>query len=163
MATAAALIFPDETTAAQALAAMREVEKSGDAKFLESGLLVKNQDGRVDMKDDGWKSEILLGGAAGGVIGALLLGLPVLGAVGGAFTGKYIWKHKGSQEEFQAFADQVRREMPPGGAAAVALVESTNPNRVRAALGAFGGTLFSTDLPAVEVANIQTELDKHKK
>ncbi|MFL5761735.1 MAG: DUF1269 domain-containing protein [Thermomicrobiales bacterium] len=162
MATAAALIFPDQTTAGHALEALRAVENSGDAKFLESGLLIKNPDGRVEMKKDGWKSEIMVGGAAGGAIGALLLGLPVIGVAGGALAGRYIGKHKESEETFQAFADQVKREMPPGGAAVLALVEATNPGRVHAALGAFGGTLFSTDLPAAEIANIQTELDKHQ-
>jgi uncharacterized membrane protein len=163
MATAAALIYPDHATAEQALEAARSLEKAGDVKFLESGLLVKNQDLSVEMKNEGWKSEILWGTAAGGVTGALLLGIPVLGAVGGALTGNYIWKHKESQKDFTTFAEQVKHEMPPGGAAVVALVESTNPEQVRTALGRFGGTLFSTELLPVEIVNIQTELDKHKR
>jgi uncharacterized membrane protein len=162
MATAAALIYPDEASAAKALEAARALEKSGDAKFLESGLLVKNQDNSAEMKKEGWKSEIVLGGTAGGVIGALVLGVPVLGAVGGALAGHYMWKHKESQEAFQAFANQVKRELPPGGAAVVALIESTNPDRVRAALGRFGGTLFATEVPPTEIVNIQAEMDKHR-
>jgi uncharacterized membrane protein len=161
MATAAALIFHDHATAEQALAAVRGLEKSGDAKFLESGLLVKNDDLTVEMKGDGWKSEMLWGGAAGGVTGALLLGIPILGAVGGAAAGHHMWKHKKSHQEFTAFAEQVKRTIVPGGAAVVALVESTNPDQVRQALGGFGGTLYSTELLPVEIVSIQEELDRY--
>jgi uncharacterized membrane protein len=162
MPTAAALIFPDHATAEQALEAVRSLEKTGDVKFLESGLLVKNQDLSVEMLDEGWKSEILFGAAAGGVTGALLLGIPVLGAVGGALAGTYFSKHKESQQAFKKFADQVKHEMPPGGAALVALVESSNPDQVGTALGRFEGTFFSTELLPIEMVKIQTELDKHK-
>jgi len=162
MATTAALIFHDPATAGQALQAVRALEQAGDARFLESGLLVKNDDLSVEMKHESWKSEILWGTAAGGVVGALLLGLPVLGAVGGAATGAYIWKHRDSREAFMQFADQVKRTIVPGGAAVVALVESTNPDRVRKALGRFGGTLYSTELLPIEIVNIQAELDKHR-
>ena len=162
MATAAALIFHDHATAEQALEAVRVLEQAGDAKFLESGLLVKNDDLTVDMKHESWTSEMLWGTAAGGVVGALLLGLPVLGAVGGAATGAYIWKHKDSRQAFMEFADQVKRTIVPGGAAVVALVESTNPDQVRMALGRFGGTLYSTELSPIEIVNIQAELDKYK-
>ena len=162
MATAVALIFPDEGTAEQALQAARGLERSGDAKFLESGLLVKTAPGTAEMKQQGWTSEILVGGVAGGALGALILGVPILGAVGGALAGAYAWTHKDSQEAFRAFAETVKREMPAGGAAVVALVESTDPERVRAELGRFGGTLFSTDVPPAEIVAIQTELDKHR-
>jgi uncharacterized membrane protein len=162
MATAAALIFHNHATAELALEAARSLEKSGDAKFLESGLLVKYQDLSVEMKKEGWKSELLVGTAAGGVIGALLIGVPVAGAIGGALAGTYVWKHTESHRAFSAFAEQVKHEMVPGGAAVVALVESTNPPHVHAALGRFGGTLFTTELAPVEIVGIQTELDKHK-
>jgi uncharacterized membrane protein len=162
MATAAALIFPDHAAAEQALEAARALEKAGDVSFLESGLLVKHQDLSVEMKNEGWKSELVWGTAAGGVTGALLLGMPVLGAIGGALAGRYIWKHKESQKDFVAFADQVKREMPPGGAAVIALVEATNPDQVRRALGKFGGTLFSTELKPAEIVNIQEALDRYK-
>ena len=162
MAIAVALIFPDEATAEQALAATRALERAGDAKFLESGLFVKTDFGKAEMKQGGWRSEILVGGAAGGALGALILGAPILGVVDGALVGVYAWKHKDSQEAFRAFADTVKHELPVGGAAVVALVESTNPARVRAELGRFGGTLFATDVPPAEIAALQTELDKHK-
>jgi uncharacterized membrane protein len=162
MATAAALIFHDHATAEQALEAVRGLEHSGDAKFLESGLLVKNDDLSVEMKGEGWKSEILWGGAAGGVTGALLLGIPILGVVGGAAAGHHMWKHKESHQAFTAFAEQVKRTIVPGGAAVVALVESTNPDQVRKALGGFGGTLYSTELLPVEIVQIQEELDKYR-
>ena len=162
MATAAALIFHDHATAEQALEAVRGLEQAGDATFLESGLLVKNDDLRVEMKAEGWKSEILWGAAAGGVTGALLLGLPILGAAGGAVAGAYVWKHRESHKAFTAFAEQVKRTIVPGGAAVVALVEATNPDQVRMALGRFGGTLYSTELLPIEIVNIQEALDKHK-
>ena len=161
MATAAALIFHDHDTAERALEAVRALEKAGDARFLESGLLVKHQDLSVQMKEKGWKSELVWGAAAGGVTG-VLLGLPVLGAVGGGAAGAYIWKHKDSHKAFEKFADQVKRTIVPGGAAVIALVESTNPEQVRAALGTFGGTLYSTELLPVDIVAIQEELDKHK-
>ncbi|HEY7030571.1 MAG TPA: DUF1269 domain-containing protein [Thermomicrobiales bacterium] len=163
MATAVALIFPDQGTAEQALAAARALEHAGDATFLESGLLVKTAIDKAEMTKDGWKSEIVFGGVAGGVLGALILGVPILGAAGGALAGRHVWKHKDSQEAFRAFADQVKHEMPEGGAAVVALVESTNPARVRAELGTFGGTLFATDVPPAEIAAIQAEMDTHRR
>jgi uncharacterized membrane protein len=162
MATAAALIFHDHATAELALDTVRGLEKSGDAKFLESGLLVKNDDLTVEMKGESWKSEIVMGGAAGGVAGALLLGIPILGAIGGAAAGHHMWKHRESHQAFTEFARQVRRTIVPGGAAVVALVESTNPEHVRKALGGFGGTLYSTELLPVEIVNIQEELDKFR-
>ncbi len=162
MATAVALIFHDHISAEQALEAARQLEKSGDAEFLESGLLVKNDDLSVEMKTDTWKAEALWGGASGGVVGSLLLGLPVLGMAAGAATGAYVWKHRESRATFSAFAEQVQRTIVPGGAAVLALVESTNPDKVRESLGRFGGTLYSTELLPVEIVNIQAELDKHR-
>jgi uncharacterized membrane protein len=162
MATAVALIFPDQGTAERALKAARELEHAGDAKFLESGLLVKTDIDKAEMTKDGFESEIFGGAVAGTVLGALILGVPVLGAVGGGLAGRHVRKHKDSREAFRAFADTVKRELPVGGAAVVALVESTDPARVRAGLGAFGGTLFSTDVPPAEIAAIQTEMDEHR-
>jgi len=124
--------------------------------------LVKTAIDRAELKTAGWRSQLLVGGAAGGVLGALILGVPILGAVGGALAGQYVWKHKDGQEAFHAFADTVKREMPVGGAAVIALVESTNPEQVRATLGPFGGTLFATDVPPSEIVAIQSELDEHK-
>jgi uncharacterized membrane protein len=162
MATAIALIFPNHAAAEQALNAARSLEKAGHIEFVESGLLVKYQDLSVEMTKEGWQSEFLVGTAAGGVIGALLIGVPVAGAIGGALAGTYAWKHTESHRAFSAFAEQVKHEMVPGGAAVVALVESTNPPEVHAALGKFGGTLFTTELAPVEIVGIQTELDKFK-
>jgi uncharacterized membrane protein len=162
MATAAALIFHDHATAGQALEAARSLERAGQLTFLESGLLVKNQDLSVEMREETWRSEILWGATVGGITGALLLGIPILGAAGGVAAGAYVWKHKESHKAFTAFAEQVKRTIVPGGAAVVALVESTNPDHVRLALGRFGGTLYSTELLPVEIVNIQQGLDKHK-
>ena len=69
MATAVALIFPDQGTAERALKAARELEHAGDAKFLESGLLVKTDIDKAEMTKDGFESEIF-GGAVDVFLGA---------------------------------------------------------------------------------------------
>ena len=112
MATAIALIFPNHAAAEQALDAARSLEKAGHIEFVESGLLVKYQDLSVEMTKEGWQSEFLVGTAAGGVIGALLIGVPVAGAIGGALAGTYAWNWE--LKSVNAKGLDLRLRLPPG-------------------------------------------------
>jgi uncharacterized membrane protein len=163
MATLFAVVYPDEATAEEAAATARGLEEAGFLKILDSSLITKNEEGKVEVKG---ARHTVRGGAIGGAVlggltGAIFL-VPVLGIAAGTAIGAYIGKLRksGASDDFHSFRDQVSSDLQPGGAALLILGQSDSPDRIVHDLGRHGGTVRSTDLSDKQLAELQKEIDK---
>jgi uncharacterized membrane protein len=138
--------FEQEATAAQALAALRDVQHAGAAGIADAAVVQKDPDGKTHVK--GTLDGGTLGGAAiGGALGLLLfVFFPVLGiaigAIGGALVG-----HAVSDRIDKDFVREVTDKLDAGHSALFVLVKDAEPDAVLAALRPIqGGTIIQTTL-----------------
>jgi uncharacterized membrane protein len=163
MAILFALIYPDQPTAEQAALTARGLEEAGFVKILDSSLITKDSDGKIEHQGERHpvRSGATTGAVVGGVTGLLFLA-PMAGIAAGAAIGGVIgrWAKSGAGGDFEHFRDRVMSDLQPGGAALVVLGEADNRERLVHDLGRHGGTLVSTDVSSEQIAEIQHEIDK---
>lgn len=143
--------FEQEATAAQALDALREVQRAGGAGIADAAVVQKDPDGKAHVK--GTLDGGAIGGAAiGGALGLLLfMFFPILGvaigAIGGALVG-----HAVSDRIDKDFVREVSDKLDAGHSALFVLIKDAEPDAVLAALRPIeGGTIVQTTLdPEVE-------------
>ncbi len=163
MAILFALVYPDQPTAEKAALSAKGLEGFGYMAILESSIISKNSKGKIE--HHGERHTVRTGVAAGAVVGGLtglLFLVPVAGIAAGAAFGGLIgkWAKSGASEDFVQFRDQVTRDLQPGGAALVLIVETDARDRVIYDLGQYGGILRSTDVSEEQLAEVQAALDK---
>ena len=142
MAILFALVYPDQPTAEKAALSAKGLEEFGYMAILESSIISKNSKGKIE--HHGERHTVRTGVAAGAAFGGLI--------------GK--WAKSGASEDFVQFRDQVTRDLQPGGAALVLIVETDARDRVIYDLGQYGGILRSTDVSKEQLAEVQAALDK---
>lgn len=164
MATLLALVYPDEATAEKAAQSTKSLQDQGYLNVLDSAIILKNADGKVEQSDKHHpvRRGAVLGAAAGGLFG-LFFAVPALGAAAGAALGGWAGTRdsSGGKDDFGAFAETVGNELQPGGAAFVLLANASAFDRAVAELGQYGGKLISNDVSDEDVAKAQAQLDKH--
>jgi uncharacterized membrane protein len=163
MATLFAVVYPDVAAAEAAAETAKGLSEAGFLSILDSSLVTKNEDGKVEVHG---ARHTVRGGAIGGAVlggltGAIFL-VPVLGIAAGTAVGAYIGKLRksGASDDFHAFRDQVSKDLQPGGAALLILGQSDSPDRIINDLGRHGGTVRSTDLSDKQLAELQKEVDR---
>jgi uncharacterized membrane protein len=163
MATLFAIVYPDLATAERAAATARDLAQSGYLNILDSALVSKDAEGKVDHHGERHtvRTGAVTGALLGGLTGAIFL-VPVLGLAAGAAVGGYFGKQRksGASSDFEAFRDQVSNDLQPGGAALLVLGQTDGPDRVIHEMGQHGGTVRSTDLSEQQLAEIQSEINK---
>jgi uncharacterized membrane protein len=92
----------------------------------------------------------------GKVFGKPLLGAGV-GAAGGALLGRLVDDDDSIDD---GFVRELSATLAPGSSAVFALVRRSTPDKVRAELGKFGGTLLHTSLSDEMEAQLQAALDE---
>ncbi|HMD88607.1 MAG TPA: DUF1269 domain-containing protein [Anaerolineaceae bacterium] len=144
-------VFDDETSAADALKDLRQLQKDGIVKVMDAAVMVKDKNGKVSVKDTENvepASGALFGLIEGGLIG-LLGGVPgvIIGAVAGAGTGGVAAQliDLGFPKEFLR---NLQDSLQPGNSALVAMVEPTWIDRLVKELEREGGKLFKYTLEA---------------
>lgn len=117
--------WPEEDKAAEVLVELKEFEKKKAIGVWNAAVLVKDQDGKVSIKETAEERGIRrgagIGAIAGGILGIIVggpIGGIVLGAGAGALTGKVI-DLGFSDKELKEMADL----MGPGSSAIIAVVE----------------------------------------
>jgi uncharacterized membrane protein len=163
MATLFALVYSDVQTAEEAAETAKGLEQAGFLKILDSSLVTKNEEGKIDHHGE---RHTVRGGAIGGAViggltGAIFL-VPILGIAAGTAVGAYIGKLRksGASDDFHTFREQVSNDLQPGGAALLLLGQTDAPDRVVHDLGRHGGTLRSTDISDQQIAELQAEIDR---
>jgi uncharacterized membrane protein len=155
------LTFDDTGQAGAVFESLKQIERSGQLKLDDAAVIVKDESGKVHVKnqlDTGIKGGVLAGGVLGLLIAGLFFPLAglVIGALGGALVGKSL--NYGVDPKF---VKEVTESLKPG-TSALFVIGSGNPTAVRAALQPFQGTVFQTTLPPEAVETLERALKDKK-
>jgi uncharacterized membrane protein len=138
--------FDDEAQAGQALRSLRGLEKQGLLKLNDTAVVVKDQSGRVQTKNE-LSSATETGAVIGAIVGGLLLFMfpplgAVLGAAGGAAVGAAL-----DQGVDPSFVREVQESLRPGTSELFIVAREANVEALTAALEPYRGTVRQTTLP----------------
>jgi len=163
MATLFALIYPNATGGKEADAAANGLDQAGFIELLDQVVVTKWDDGKISY--DGQNRPVRWGALTGVVLGGitgLLFAIPVIGIAAGAALGAYFGKliTHSAEGEFNAFRETVGKELQPGGAALLLLIQTNARERTIQDLGRHGGTLHSIELTDEQIAEIQKQIDR---
>ncbi len=111
------ITFDDETEAVQARQSLREAQKHGYLELGDAVTIVKQQDGKVKVKDELDKG-VALGAIGGSFLGLLISGIffPITGLVLGALGGGLVGKMIGMGVD-KKFIKEVSEALQPGTSA----------------------------------------------
>ena len=137
----------DANEAGQVLDTLRSVQKEGYLSLDDSALVVKDESGKVHVKNE-MDRGVKIGAVGGGVLGLLLgsvffpLGGLLVGALAGGLIGKTV-----DLGVDQRFVKEVGEDMQPGTSALFFLVRDADPDVAVAALRPYKGTVRHTTFP----------------
>ena len=141
--------FKDETTASEALKALKEAQKQGLIKIVDAAVLKKDMDGKLRIKetaDMGGGKGAVIGGVLGGVIG-VLAGPVGWAVVGGAVIGGLAAKlHDGGFKDERL--KKLGEGLGPGNSAIVAVVEHVWVRQVEKAMADAGAQAVTEEISA---------------
>jgi uncharacterized membrane protein len=159
MADLIAIGYDDETTAAEAMAEVEQLQADLIIEADAVAAIVRSADGKYKVTTNHGPSTG--GGATWGMFWGLLFGLlffiPVFGMAVGAGLGALMGHFSKSSIDKQ-FQDQVRDMVKPGTSALFLIVEKVTPDKAVAALSKFGGTVLKTSLSEEDTKKLQAEL-----
>lgn len=158
MSELVAIAYLDQRRAAEALDAMKRLQKDGALDLNDAVAVSKDNEGRI--KIEGAVSRAAAGTTGGLVLGALV-GMvflsPVIGALFGAVAGGFAGTFADVQH-IDDFVLDVGNTMPPGSSAILMLIDKADPDKTLAALRQLGGEVIRTSLPDDAEARIRTAL-----
>lgn len=153
------LTFNDTHQAGEVLEAIKEAQSSGRVKIDDAAVIVKDESGKVEIKNQ-LDSSVKVGAVGGGFLGLLLASVffplagLMIGAIGGALIGKSL--DKGVD---QKFVKDVTENLKPGSSA-LFVIGSGDPNILLPVLRPFQGTVYQTTLSTELVESLTSELKK---
>src|SRR4051812_23946442 len=158
MSTLIAIAYPDAATAERVRAELIQATKEHLLE-LEDAVVVEHQpDGKIKLHQ---AMSTAGAGAAGGALWGGLIGLlflaPLFGMAIGAASGGLAGKVSdvGVNDKFMK---ELGAQMPPGGAALIALGRSDAPNRVVERVKPYGGHVIQTSLDDEAEARLRSAL-----
>lgn len=148
MSNLIAIAYPDEATAQNVAATLKELQKERTIEIDDLVIAIRKDDGKMKLKQT---VSTTGAGAAGGALWGGLIGLiflmPLLGmAIGGA-TGAA----GGAMTDYginDRFMKELADKLPAGGAAVFVLVRRSTPDKVLPRVSQFGGEVVHTSLDA---------------
>jgi uncharacterized membrane protein len=147
-----AVNFGDDAEAYKALTQLEELEEQGQLGLAGAAVVVRREDGHVDIKDEVGDTSYE-GTAAGGITGLLIgiLGGPLGVLIGGA-TGLLIGSlfDMDDSDETESALSDISRSVRPDRAAVLAQVDEQSPEVVDAAMAQLGGSVLRRPLDQVE-------------
>ncbi|MFN2196212.1 MAG: DUF1269 domain-containing protein [Anaerolineales bacterium] len=152
------IIFDDTEQAGEARASLRELEKGGYLKLDDAAVLVKDESGKIQVKNEVDRS-VKVGALGGGLLGLLIAGVffPLAGIVLGAAAGALIGKSFDPGVE-KNFVKEVKDALTPGSSALFVLVSSSNPDMAIAAMRKYEGKVYQTSLDPEAEKTLQEAL-----
>jgi uncharacterized membrane protein len=163
METVLAINFDQDASAYEALTNLKELDGQGQVALEGAAVVVRNDDGRVDIKDEagdiGYE-----GTATGGIVGLIvgILGGPFGVLLGGA-TGVLIGSlfDLDDLDTTDSVLDEMSRSVRVGHASVLAQVNEQSPEVVDSAMERLGGTVVRRPLDDV-VAEIAAAEDAQR-
>jgi uncharacterized membrane protein len=147
-----AVNFGDDAEAYKALTQLKELEAQGQVELAGAAVIVRGEDGHVDIKDDIGETD-LEGTATGGIVGLLvgILGGPLGVLIGGA-TGLLIGSlfDMDDSDETESALSDISRSVRPGRPALLAQMDEQTPEVVDTAMAQLGGSVLRWSLEQVE-------------
>lgn len=141
------LIFDDTDQAGQALAALKQIQRSGDLQIDDAAVIVKQVSGKVEIKNQ-LDTGVKRGAISGGLVGLLVASVffPLAGLAIGTISGALIGKALGLGVD-KKFVVDVSETLQPGSSALFVLGSHGNPDAVISALSPFQAAIYQTTLP----------------
>jgi uncharacterized membrane protein len=124
-------VYDDSTAAERGYEWLRKADKDKAIEIDSYAVVSRDRKGKLSVKNQQHK------GAAGGAITGAIIGLlggpvgVVIGATAGGATGYLVGDQVGISREV---VDDIKRSLPPGSSAVVAVVRVESPDKVRAGL-----------------------------
>lgn len=147
------LTFDDPDQAGKVRASLRKLEKDGQIKLDDAVVLVKDESGKLNVKDEIDRT-VKTGAVGGGLLGMLIGGVLfpfaglLLGAAGGALVGKSF-----GEGVDKKFIQEVQEAMQPGSSALFSVVRDSNRELAIATMRQYQGEIYHTSLdPETEEA-----------
>src|SRR3954453_6837819 len=146
MSTLVAIAYPDQSTAEEVLGTLSRLQTEHAIKLDDAVVVTRQQDGKVKLHQS---SKLVAGGAAGGALWGGLIGLiflvPLVGMAVGAATGAAAGAMTDVGVDDQ-FMKELGAKLEPGGAALIALVHSSTPDKGLPEIAQFGGEVIQTSV-----------------
>ena len=141
------ITFDNADEAGRVRETLRSVQRSGYLNLDDSAVIVKDEEGKVHVKNE-MDRGVKIGAVGGGLLGLLLAGVffPVAGILVGAVAGGLIGKSVDLDVE-QDFVKEVSEDLQPGTSAIFFIVREGNPEVAVAALKPYKGTVRHTSFP----------------
>jgi uncharacterized membrane protein len=154
------ITFDDETEAVQARQSLREAQKHGYLELGDAVTIVKQQDGKVKVKDELDKG-VAIGALGGSFLGLLVSGIffPITGLVLGALGGGLVGKMIGMGVD-KKFIKEVSEVLQPGTSAIFLVVRGEYLNYIIAAFEPYQGQIYHTSLPEEAEQSLRQSLEK---
>ncbi|MBP1693165.1 MAG: rane protein of uknown function [Chloroflexi bacterium] len=152
--------YPDMDEAEKVREDISSGEHKGYISLDDSAVIVKDQDGKVHVKNQVDRG-VKVGAATGGVLGLLLatvffpIGGLLLGAAAGGLIGKLF--NMGVDKKF---VQDVSNELTPGSSALFIIIRDAQPSYAMGVLEKYKGKLYQTNLPSEAEEELRKELEK---
>ena len=160
MSNLVVVTFDDTEEAGKVLRALRSVQKEGYLNLDDSAVVVKDDDGKVHVKNE-MDRGVKIGAMGGGFLG-LLIGsvfFPIAGLVIGALAGGLMGKSMDLGVD-QKFVKEVSKDIQPGTSALFFIVRDAEPDVAVAALRPYKGTVRHTTFPPEAEGELRRILKK---
>ena len=139
------ITFDNQEDAGKALKSLRQVEKSGRLKLVDTAVVVKDAEGKTHVKNE-VSSGTETGAVVGGILGPFLtFAFPLAGIAIGAGAGALIGKMFDTGVD-QKFVKDVQAALQPNQSALFLVGDSGDPSAVLAALRSYQGQVYQTTL-----------------
>jgi len=144
--------FDQDANAYEAISELKELDGQGQLDLHAAAVIVRNDDGRVALKDD-VSDETMAGTATGGIIGLLIgiVGGP-LGILLGGATGLLVGSlfDMDDEDDTESVLSDISRAVSVGRTAALAEVSEQSPDVVDTAMARLSGKVLRRPLADVE-------------
>ena len=160
MSNIVVITFDNMEEAGKVRESIRQQEKSGTISLDDSAVVVKDEDGKVHVKNQ-LDRGVKIGAVGGGLLGLLLAGIffPVAGIVVGVLGGMGVGSlaDLGIQKDF---VKDVSNAIKPGTSAIFLIVRESNPTVALAALRPYKGEVYHTSLDPEDEKSLRDVLSK---
>jgi uncharacterized membrane protein len=146
MSNLIAIAYPDEATAHEVAATLRQLQKEQTIEMEDLVVAIRRDDGKIKLKQSVSTSGAGAAGGAlwGGLIGLIFL-MPLLGMAVGAAAGAA----GGAATDYgvdDKFMKELGDKMTPGSAVLFVLVRRSTPDKVLPRISQYGGDVVHTSL-----------------